>query len=907
MAPDQKPKKRSLFGLLFNPHLGASVSPLRESTKIFTQLLASVFAIYGLFPKDHPALRDQNARLPFFSVIRTAWQNVEFTREGLPRAIIFFAVVGLMAFSAFFAVSALVSVFIGHAHAATMDASVFTAPNQSSDVAQGWINYLFNSGAYPTASFSASGGGAASMNDPFLGSVSLQKSLTTVLALYSDAILIVAAIILFYHLSAMVVETAHHGVPMGKRASQIWAPIRLIVAIGLLVPINGGLNTGQYIVVKMAEMGSALASNAWSVFLTQIASYSSKPVVPNAPAAQSVAMNIILMEACKEAWNTRVAEITKSGINLDATKVYTKSAGYVLGNIPGTKYTYSSNSLADVDVCGSYFIPNGGGNQLVADAAAQQQAAITSSMSGFQAAAKEIDPLIPSNGNAAAAAAATSGVKLDQTFRSAIATYQKNLNANMKKLTLNSASQIKSALDAIKPYGWVMAGTFLNTIDRVQAGVSSAVVNSTPKTEPPASQVSDKDRPSALSGWFSANAWSAWWHNGGSSSNSDDAWNIRKLVAGDMAAFDKYAYNSLANINNAPANASAQCSAMVGLANTDSGSWGAWGAQKIFALVDQLATADGVWSDGAGAQCANAPQNVFTLGIQFNGTDPMTQIAYLGNANLATAFDLLGIALAGGVASGIPFVGGLGSAVASVAGFIAVLFWVAGFVLAFMVPLMPFMRFTFAVLSWLAGVVEAIIAIPLVALAHLNPEGDGLAGNAQGAYFFILNLFLRPILTVFGLVCGLILFYVAISFLNYGYGIAVAGAGGTSYGYDTLSKMMYSFLYVAIVYICANHAFRLIDHLPQHALSWMGKSGQAMASMGDVDKIEAYGAVASGYAGKELMGNLTSGARAIGKMHKDKRIQNAQDKKDRKNSEESARRHNQLIRTLGGDPDADPG
>jgi conjugal transfer/type IV secretion protein DotA/TraY len=47
---------------------------------------------------------------------------------------------------------------------------------------------------------------------------------------------------------------------MGKRANQIWAPIRLVFAIGLLVPINGGMNSGQYIVIKVAELGSGMAS-----------------------------------------------------------------------------------------------------------------------------------------------------------------------------------------------------------------------------------------------------------------------------------------------------------------------------------------------------------------------------------------------------------------------------------------------------------------------------------------------------------------------------------------------------------------------------------------------------------------------------------------------------------------------
>ena len=46
-----------------------------------------------------------------------------------------------------------------------------------------------------------------------------------------------------------------------------------------------------------------------------------------------------------------------------------------------------------------------------------------------------------------------------------------------------------------------------------------------------------------------------------------------------------------------------------------------------------------------------------------------------------------------------------------------------------------------------------------------------------------------------------------------------------------------------MMYVCANHCFALIDHIPEKALSWMGAQ-IAMAHVGDESKI----------AGTELMG-----------------------------------------------------
>ncbi len=87
----------------------------------------------------------------------------------------------------------------------------------------------------------------------------------TALGFYSDAMLMFAAIILFYHLATMIVNTAHHGVVMGKQANQIWAPIRLVVAIGLLVPMGSG---GPPRVNPMAPAGGA-GMNSGSVYRCQ--------------------------------------------------------------------------------------------------------------------------------------------------------------------------------------------------------------------------------------------------------------------------------------------------------------------------------------------------------------------------------------------------------------------------------------------------------------------------------------------------------------------------------------------------------------------------------------------------------------------------------------------------------------
>ena len=85
--------------------------PLGETTSIFVQIIAMVFAMNGLFPKNHPGMTgdpDNPVRLRLSDIIRTAWSGLSFTKEGLPKTLLFFAVVGYNIYRN--------GVLVGHTH-----------------------------------------------------------------------------------------------------------------------------------------------------------------------------------------------------------------------------------------------------------------------------------------------------------------------------------------------------------------------------------------------------------------------------------------------------------------------------------------------------------------------------------------------------------------------------------------------------------------------------------------------------------------------------------------------------------------------------------------------------------------------------------------------------------------------
>ncbi len=91
-------------------------------------------------------------------------------------------------------------------------------------------------------------------------------ALRQMMQFYSIGLLIVGLLIFLYFTVTVVMETAQDGVPFGRRFNHVWAPIRMVVALGLLIPVANGLNAAQYITLYAAYWGSGFATNGWNLF-----------------------------------------------------------------------------------------------------------------------------------------------------------------------------------------------------------------------------------------------------------------------------------------------------------------------------------------------------------------------------------------------------------------------------------------------------------------------------------------------------------------------------------------------------------------------------------------------------------------------------------------------------------------
>lgn len=166
--------------------------------------------------------------------------------------------------------------------------------------------------------------------------------------------------------------------------------------------------------------------------------------------------------------------------------------------------------------------------------------------------------------------------------------------------------------------------------------------------------------------------------------------------------------------------------------------------------------------------------------------------------------------------------GGLGPILKVIGG----LFLAAGIALAHLLPLIPFLRFYFGVITWVLAVVEAMAAIPLFLAIHVNGQGSGIVNRAshQG-YLLVLHAVIRPALMVLGLVFGYLIFIGGIRLFNWLYAAQLeAMENATRLG--LLTFVISWLIYTAIAYAVVNASFKAIDVVPNEVMRWLGGQGR---------------------------------------------------------------------------------
>jgi hypothetical protein len=175
--------------------------------------------------------------------------------------------------------------------------------------------------------------------------------------------------------------------------------------------------------------------------------------------------------------------------------------------------------------------------------------------------------------------------------------------------------------------------------------------------------------------------------------------------------------------------------------------------------------------------------------------------------------------------------------------FVLTSLFTAGVQFALIVPLTPYILFWAGQIAWLLGVLEALIAAPIVMLGIAHPGGHDYMGHSSPAVKMLLSIVFRPVLMVIGMVTGILLTYVVINFSAQGFHTVAASILNMIPNSNVLAQGIMScfmlFLYCSFIVLAFNKCFSAIYVIPDKVMEWVGVQRQERAGAEDIQQLSS--------------------------------------------------------------------
>lgn len=740
---------------------------------------------------------------------------------------------------------------------------------------------------------------------------------------YSVGLLIVAMIIALYFVVTILLETAESGTPFGKRYNKVWAPLRFVVAFGLLIPLASGLNSAQYLVLYAAKFGSGFATNGWNTFNNTLVggfnnSYINSAwliVRPNPPESTigELIQFMFIARTCKYA--------EELAYNKDATPADRISVEpYLVRGVNVTSNATNAVQVVDPLLGGTTY-------ENVLDFA-NRASTVT-----IRFGVRRAPSTTPVAGDSDVIAANESHYGWDKG-------YVKPVCGEIKfNLTdpRSPSSPENPGTTLLQRYYWYLikkmwfmdwTGPFTGGEDypwNIALTYGPWIPLDTPQPDPdtkrvfrdwyvremrcviqgppcpfgafPGVPIGGAALLQALSGRFAVppalleKGWAGAgiWYNRIAEMNgafTAAVYNVptvsRYPYVMEYVKEKKRQYNQATPYDEAflPILADGRDIAMLRPEDEN--------IIRVLNKAYDYWVADGGFSSSHTDSTGNIILDAINMMIGTDGlysmrrnpdTHPLAQLVGVGRSLVESSIRSLAY---GGIAKIFDLVTdtkGTARALASFFVSISMIGLTAGFILFYIVPFLPFIYFFFAVGGWVKGIFEAMVGAPLWALAHIRIDGNGLSGQAAlNGYFLILEVFLRPILIVFGLLASILIFGAMVSVLNTTFDLVVsnltgfdvdcetAGCGPTTVEFyrGPIDEFFFTVLYALLAYLMGLSSFKLIDQIPNNILRWMGSSVptfndqmenpvQSMVGYASIGAQQALGRIGGGL--QQIIGN----------------------------------------------------
>lgn len=607
------------------------------------------------------------------------------------------------------------------------------------------------------------------------------------MGVFNAAMMTIGGIIAAYTLVVGAMQTAHDGDMLGKQWSSMWIPIRTALGVGMVVPVAGGYCVAQLLFGFLIGQGVAAADNVWSAYVDATSTPEGLAPTIVMPAVADLAKGVLVSQLCVEGYNSSVIE----GMNSKMTAKSSDNARYygINGGNDCGGVAYSTLQLAAAEVkaalLGTTTDPSA--FNTVKDA---HIAALLTLEKAMNKTALEV------------VAFANEGAKEPNVIaavNAAISQYQKTVAASASVFT--QKDDMKKFMDAAKEDGWLLAGAWFMKSAQMQDEVRRAIANVPTATAPSldsSSYAAGGDTGKfvqALAGIVS--------RSGGARIADKDVADAAGRVGDSSNPFSRVVKDLSASIFT-----DGVLSALT--LNTN--------RHPMMAMKDfgdnlmvgsELGIIAGVAMIGAseGTKATNGSAWGEVLGFLSMGTSK---------------------AIAGAAAGALNAVGWIMIAICST------IFVFAASVAVFL-PMLPFLLYFGATCGWLLLCIQAVIAAPLWAVMHLNPHGDGLAGNARQGYLLLLGVTLRPVLITCGYVAALTALSPVLGAFNEVFASAFKmSQTGSLAGLGT-SVMMIAIYFGSVVYLI-KHVIGFIHKIGDDIMRWVGggreQMGEAATGLG---------------------------------------------------------------------------
>ena len=152
---------------------------------------------------------------------------------------------------------------------------------------------------------------------------------------------------------------------------------------------------------------------------------------------------------------------------------------------------------------------------------------------------------------------------------------------------------------------------------------------------------------------------------------------------------------------------------------------------------------------------------------------------------------------------------------------------VLGLVLSVYAPMIPFLIFLLASINWIIGIIEAMVAAPVVALGIAHPVGHDVLGRAELCLMLIFAVMVRPAAMIFGFIFAVMLCYVTFPLFNYiflyfmqtFFAHTILSIGGKGAAISIFFALM---LYCYVILNFITQAFSMIYIIPNKVMRWIG-------------------------------------------------------------------------------------